>query len=51
MGSRSATRQFENELVDLMERFHGVRRRNDIVRNHKSARGFKHVALKVEDAK
>jgi putative DNA primase/helicase len=44
-----SARQFENEAVGLMQKFHGVLRRNDITRNHKSARGFKHVALKPED--
>ncbi len=45
------TRQFENELFDLMEKFHGMRRRNDLTRGTKWHRGFKHVAIKVEEAK
>jgi len=38
-------RQFENVLADVMQKFHGVLRRNDITRGGKSLRGFKHVAL------
>ena len=45
------TRQFENELFDLMEKFHGLRRRNDLTRGTKWHRGFKHVTLNAEDAK
>lgn len=45
------TRQFENEVVDLMEKFHRVLRRNDLTRGAKWHRGFKHVTLKVEEAK
>lgn len=45
------THQFENELLDLMEQYHGARRRNDIVRAGKSARAFKHVTLKGKNAK
>lgn len=40
------TRQFEGSLADLMQRHHRVVRRNDILRDDKSVRGFRHVAIR-----
>lgn len=36
---------FETQIKNVMLQLHRVSRRNDILRNAKSQRGFKHVAL------
>lgn len=40
------TRQFESALGDLMQRHHRVVRRNDILRDDKCVRGFRHVSIR-----
>ena len=40
-----SVRQFSVALPDLMQKHHGVLRRNDIRRGGKAVRGFKHVSL------
>jgi phage/plasmid-associated DNA primase len=42
-----ATRQFENQIGDVMMDLHRVPRRSDIKRNNKNQRGFSQVALTI----